>query len=92
MPRRKPVELPDITDPDAPGSGWSTPDLVIPIVESGPPAPTATPSEPTYTVAPRRRVKTQSVVLESGAAVTAEDVGGLETLDALVRGGSVIRQ
>lgn len=46
--------------------------------------------KPTYRVAPKRRVRCKGVVLESGADVTAEAVGGQETLDALVRGGSVV--
>lgn len=44
----------------------------------------------TYRVAPKRRVRCKDSVLQSGADVTAEAVGGQETLDALVRGGSVV--
>ena len=46
-----------------------------------------------YQVAPGRKVNCNlGGILESGARVTAELVGGQGTLDALVQGGSVLRR
>ena len=46
-----------------------------------------------YQVAPGRKVNCNlGGILESGARVTAELVGGQATLDALVQGGSVLRR
>lgn len=48
-----------------------------------------------YQVAPRRKVRTKLVAggfLVSGAEVKPEYVGGQDTLDSLVRGGSVLKR
>jgi len=46
-----------------------------------------------YQVAPGRKVNCNlGGILESGARITAELVGGQRTLDALVQGGSVLRR
>jgi hypothetical protein len=53
--------------------------------------PEPDPKALTHRVAPKRAVKTRSGVLPVGTLVSAELVGGFETLAALERGGSVVK-
>lgn len=51
----------------------------------------ADPGELTHRVAPNRSIRCKSgVLLPSGTPVSAEVVGGVETFEALARGGSIV--
>jgi len=92
MSRRKPVDLPDITEPDVQGPERDILVPVTPIETTEEPAIEVAPQELGYWVAKSRSVKTEHGLLHTGDPVTEADVGGERTLAALIRGGSVIRQ